>query len=335
MVPVSVAIVSWNSARWLPSCLDSLAAQSAAPSDVVVVDNASTDDGARIADAHPVVTRVERSTTNTGFAGGQNRAIRATRGEWVLVLNPDVVLEPDFLARLGARAAALAAPGAPGAPARSPRGLGTLCGKLRRMHADLGRPDPPLLDSTGIVFRRDFRHLDRGSGEVDRGQWEREEEVFGATAAAALYRRAMIEDVSIDGEFFDETFFAYREDADVAWRAQLLGWSCLYVPGAVGYHVRSVLPERRREVPAVLNRHSVKNRFLMRIKNVDGAVWRRCGVRGLLRDAAVVGGCVVAEWSSLPAFADVARLWPRARRQRAQIQARRRRGGEEIARWFA
>ena len=360
---ISVAIVAWNSARWLPSCLDSVAAQSLPPLDVVVLDNASADDGARIAGAHPVVTRVERSASNAGFAGGQNRAIRATRGDWVLTLNPDVVLEPDFLERLGARAASLeaavpegarasagggppeGAPAeAPGTPARgaastygaeAPARVGTLCGKLRRLLPDLSRADPPTLDSTGIVFRRDFRHLDRGSGEVDRGQWDREEEVFGATAAAALYRRAMIEDVSVDGEFFDEAFFAYREDADVAWRAQLLGWGCLYVPGAVGYHVRSVLPERRREVPAVLNRHSVKNRFLMRIKNADAAVWRRCGLRGLLRDAAVVGGCLAGEWSSLPAFADVARLWPRARRQRAWIQARRRRGGAEIARWFA
>lgn len=359
-VAISVAIVSWNSARWLPACLDSVAAQSTPPSDVVVVDNASTDESARIVTAHRAVTRFERSTTNTGFAGGQNRAIGATRGEWVLVLNPDVVLEPDFLARLGARAAALSAsdgdadaasrggasarapeaassrePAGPRREVRSSAPIGTLCGKLRRMQPDFGRPDPPLLDSTGIVFRRDFRHLDRGSGEIDRGQWDREEEVFGATAAAALYRRAMIDDVSVDGEFFDEAFFAYREDADVAWRSRLFGWGCLYVPGAVGYHVRSVLPERRREVPAVLNRHSVKNRFLMRIKNVDAAVWRRCGVRGLLRDATVVGGCLASEWSSLPAFSDLGRLWPRARRQRAQIQARRRASGEEIARWFA
>ena len=330
---ISVAIVAWNSARWLPSCLDSVAAQSSPPIDVVVLDNASGDESATIAAAHPAVTRLERSGSNTGFAGGQNRAIRATRGEWVLTLNPDVVLEPDFLARLAARAAAV--DGAPAAGPGRPGGIGTLCGKLRRLRPDLSRPDPPTIDSTGIVFRRDFRHLDRGSGEVDRGQWEREEEVFGATAAAALYRRAMIEDVSVDGEFFDEAFFAYREDADVAWRAQLLGWGCLYLPGAVGYHVRSVLPERRREVPAVLNRHSVKNRFLMRIKNVDAATWKRCGMRGLLRDAAVVGGCLATEWSSLPAFADLARLWPRARAQRATIQARRRRSGDEIARWFA
>ena len=93
------------------------------------------------------------------------------------------------------------------------------------------------------------------------------EYVFGASAAAALYRRAMIDDVAVDGDFFDPDFFAYREDADVAWRAQLLGWRCIYTPAAVAYHVRTVTPANRRSLPPVINMHSVKNRFLMRIKN--------------------------------------------------------------------
>ena len=169
---------------------------------------------------------------------------------------------------------------------------------------------------------------------VDLGQFDRLEPVFGATAAAALYRREMLEDVASEGEFFDEAFFAYREDADLAWRAQLLGWDCLYVPSAIGYHVRRVVPENRATLPAMLNRHSVKNRFLMRIKNTDRAVWRRCGWRGVQRDLLVVGGCLLQEWSSLPAFLDVLREAPRALRQRRALQARRRRSGAEIARWF-
>jgi GT2 family glycosyltransferase len=87
-----------------------------------------------------------------------------------------------------------------------------------------------VVDSTGIYFNPMLRHLDRGSQEVDNGHYLQYEYVFGATAAAALYRRAMIEDISLDGEFFDSDFFVYREDADVAWRAQLMGWKCLYAP---------------------------------------------------------------------------------------------------------
>ena len=321
-VSIAVTIVTYDSAAFLARCLDAVAAQTHAPREVVVLDNRSRDDSAAIARAHGAVTKLIESPDNTGFAGGQNRAIAATSTDWVLTLNPDVVLEPAFIATLAERA-------------ERPAPLGTLCGKLLRLGPDGAPVVPPRIDSTGIVFTRSFRHLDRGSEEPDDGRYAAEEPVFGATAAAAMYRRAMIEDVSVEGEFFDEAFFAYREDADLAWRAQLLGWDCLYVPSALGYHVRRVLPERRADVPAMLNRHSVKNRFLMRVKNADAAVWRRCALPGLARDAAVLGGCLVREWSSLPAFADVARLYPRARRQRAVIQAKRRRDGAAIARWFA
>ena len=321
-VSIAVTIVTYDSAAFLARCLDAVAAQTHAPREVVVLDNRSRDDSAAIARAHGAVTKLIESPDNTGFAGGQNRAIAATAADWVLTLNPDVVLDPAFIATLAERA-------------ERPAPLGTLCGKLLRLGPDGAPVVPPRIDSTGIVFTRSFRHLDRGSEEPDDGRYAAEEPVFGATAAAGMYRRAMIEDVSVEGEFFDEAFFAYREDADLAWRAQLLGWDCLYVPSALGYHVRRVLPERRADVPAMLNRHSVKNRFLMRVKNADAAVWRRCALPGLARDAAVLGGCLVREWSSLPAFADVARLYPRARRQRAIIQAKRRRDGAAIARWFA
>ena len=80
--------------------------------------------------------------------------------------------------------------------------------------------------------------------------------VFGATGAAAMFRRSFVEAVSVDGEFFDEDFFSYREDADLAWRAQVMGWKCLYTPAAVAWHVRRVTPERREQLPLVINWHS-------------------------------------------------------------------------------
>ncbi len=120
-----------------------------------------------------------------------------------------------------------------------------------------------------------LRHLDRGSLEVDNGHFRNYEYVFGATAAAALYRREMIDDISLDGEFFDTDFFVYREDADVAWRAQLMGWKCLYAPYARGYHVRKALPGNRRALPPEINMHSVKNRFLLRMKNMSPDLYRR------------------------------------------------------------
>ena len=145
-----------------------------------------------------------------------------------------------------------------------------------------------MVDSTGIYFNPMLRHLDRGSQEVDNGHYLQYEYVFGATAAAALYRREMIDDIALDGEFFDSDFFVYREDADVAWRAQLMGWKCLYAPYARGYHVRKVLPGNRRALPPEINMHSVKNRFLMRIKNISPDLYWRNWFSITARDLMVV-----------------------------------------------
>ena len=153
-------------------------------------------------------------------------------------------------------------------------------------------------------------------------------------APAALYRREMIADVADGNNFFDPDFFTYREDADVAWRAQLLGWRCLYVPEAVGYHVRSVGPRHRSSVPAVLNMHSVKNRFLMRIKNATGGLYRRFWLPATARDLLVVGGCLLWEQKSLPAFWRILMCLPRAVRQRRRIMERRRVSDESLAQWF-
>ena len=155
---IAVTLVTFDSADFLARCLDALAAQTAPPSEVVVVDNASRDDSLAIARRHPVVSRVIANTANVGFAAGQNQAIASSAGEWVLTLNPDVVLDAAFLATLAPRAA-------------QPHPLGTLCGKLLRLGPD-GRPvSPARLDSTGIEFTRSFRHLDRGSEEPDDGRY--------------------------------------------------------------------------------------------------------------------------------------------------------------------
>ena len=203
------------------------------------------------------------------------------------------------------------------------------------MRSSFPLPSKPLVDSTGIYFNPMLRHLDRGSQEVDNGHYLKTEYVFGATAAAALYRREMIDDISIDGEFFDSDFFVYREDADVAWRAQLMGWRCMYVPQARGYHVRTVRPGNRRALPAVINMHSVKNRFLMRLKNISGDLYARNWLSITARDLMVVGCCLLRERTSLKAFWFLARNWRRVMHKRREIQKRMRVDHRYIASWFS
>lgn len=318
---VAVTIVTFNSAKYIERCLDEVLRQDYHPLRVVVVDNASDDDTLALLHRYRHCVRIIQNERNTGFAAAQNQAIRAADADWVLILNPDVRLTSDFVKNLVEAGEA------------DPQ-IGTVCGKLLGMGPDFEIPSHPRFDSTGIFMTANFRHFDRGSGERDDGRYDRPEWVFGATGAAALYRRRMIEDISIDGEFFDEDFFAYREDADVAWRAQLLGWKCLYMPSAVAYHVRTVLPSNRRSQPAVINMHSVKNRFLLRIKNTTPGLYRKYWAAATGRDLLVIGGCLVREWRSLPALRLVVSGFPRTWRKRRAIMSKRRTDDRYLASWF-
>lgn len=318
---VSVTIVTYNSGRFIRRCLESVLEQKYPLKEIIVVDNASTDGTIDILEQFEDRCRVQYNEENSGFAAAQNQAIGLSQGEWVLTLNPDVLLLPNFIQALV------------DAGQFEPR-IGTVCGKLLTMSPHFEIPARAVVDSTGIYFNPMLRHLDRGSQEVDNGHYLNYEFVFGATAAAALYRRSMVEDISVDGEFFDSDFFVYREDADVAWRAQLLGWKCLYVPFACGYHVRKVLPGNRRALPPEINMHSVKNRFLMRIKNISRDLYRRNFFSITARDALVVACCLVREHTSLKALWFLARNWSRVMAKRRQIQARLRVDDAYMASWF-
>lgn len=318
---VSVTIVTYHSGRYIGRCLESILAQDYQPLEIIVVDNSSRDDTAEILSKYAGRIRLLWNERNAGFSAAQNQAIRMARGRWVLALNPDVILCRDFLSRL--MEAGQADPSA-----------GTVCGRLLVLPATLEIPARPQIDSAGLYFTPTLRHFDRGSRQADNGEYNRPEYVFGATAAAALYRREMIEDISPEGEFFDEDFFVYREDADVSWRAQLLGWKCRYVPEARGYHARTALPENRASLPPEINMHSVKNRFLMRIKNITAGLYLRYFLPITARDLCVLGYCLLVERSSLEAFRLVARNWRRALAKRRWILGRRRVSDHELARWF-
>ena len=318
---VCITIVTFNSSRYLRRCLEAALAQKDVQLNVVVVDNGSTDSTRRTLAEYEGRVRIILNPGNAGFAAAQNQAIRACHGDWVMTLNPDVLLEPDFVRRL-VDAGELDS------------GTGTVCGKLLSIGPGFEPLPERRIDSAGIFFTPALRHFDRGWHEIDRGAYDRPEYVFGASAAAALYRRAMIRDVSVGGNFFDPDFFAYREDADVAWRAQLLGWRCIYTPAAFSWHVRTMIPGKRGSVAPSINMHSVKNRFLMRIKNSTSGIYRQCWLPMTLRDLVVVAGCLAVEPSSLPAFRELARCWRKARDARRQIMQRRRVGDVALARWF-
>jgi GT2 family glycosyltransferase len=332
---VSILITTYNSEKFLKTCLESVLQQDYGDREIIIVDNASADSTRgilqeferRCASERGARVQVIYNDTNRGFAGGQNQAIAQAHGDWLLSLNPDVILKADFLSSLLEAARLVDA-------AHDGKSVGAFCGKLLRWKPGESEVRSNVIDSTGIYFLRNLRHLDRGSDEIDRGQYEQREYVIGATGAAALYRRGMVEDLSVCGEFFDEDFFAYREDADVAWRAQLMGWSCLYVPEAVAWHVRRVTPERFKQLPDEINRHSIKNRFLMRAKNISAGLYLRLLIPVTARDLLIFGYCVFFNPGLLSGLGLVWSKRKAIREKRRWIQGHRRTSDGELARWF-
>lgn len=326
---VSVHIVTYNSTDDIIDCLQAVIAQDYPIDQIVVVDNASNDgsadkvraffqqfnsDPAPTSLADHEVMIFERETKqyptlillenklNTGFAPAHNQAIAATETEYVLVLNPDLTLAPDYISRLIAHMEA------------NPQ-IGSATGKL------LLKADHGLVDSTGLRMNRARRAFDRGAGEPVE-QWTQSGPVFGVSGAAALYSRRMINDISVDDEFFDADFFAYKEDVDVAWRAQLLGWQGYYDAEAIGYHERGWKTSGRTSKSLFIRRISYINRYKMVYKNEPSRSMLKTILISLPYEIAAHGYMLLREPKLITAWKSFYTQLPALKKKRKYVQTR-------------
>lgn len=321
-----LVIVNWNGLRYLPRSLAALQTQREAVQ-IIVVDNASSDGSVEyLRREHPAV-RVIALDRNVGYAGGANLGIRATDARYVMVLNPDVVLEPQHAERLV------------DAMERDPS-IGAAQGKLYQVAPDdylAGRFPAEQIDSAGHAIRRSRMVVDIGQGEPDNGSFDEERSVFSACGAALLLRRAMLDDVAPDAEFFDEAFFAYKEDIDLCWRARLLGWDVRYIPSAVGHHVRGWAggrPPPVHQLPLSVRRHSWLNHYLLILKNDDPENLLRAAPSIAWWEILRQGHAALRDQALYPTYRTLWEHLPTVRRQRAQVHARRRVTAEQMRRWF-
>src|SRR5512138_3034202 len=201
---ISVIILNFNGKRYLEKCLSSLESQTYRDFEVIVVDNASSDGSVDYLKAGFPLVRIVENKKNLGFAGGTNSGIRRAEGEYILTLNNDTQVDRRFLECLAE-------------PMQSDKSVGVCASKMLL-------PDGRI-NSAGICLSRSGAAWDRGIFEQDHGQYDCQQEVFGACAGAALYRKEMLDEIGL----FDEDFFLYMEDVDLAFRAKLAGWKCVYV----------------------------------------------------------------------------------------------------------
>lgn len=318
---VAVCLVTHNASADLEGWWNALLEQDLRGIEVAAVDCASSDGSARrLAALQGLPLEVEALKENIGFAAGMNLAIERSTAPWVLSLNADTRPAPDFIRRLLGRA-----------EMSSPYRIGAVTGRLTRFSNE-GASET--LDACGMRLALAWRHLDRGSNEQDRGQYPFCERVFGGTGAATLFRREALLDVAIDGEIFDPSFHSFREDAELCFRLRERGWEILYEPAARCAHRRANLPSRRAAMPAAVNYHSLKNRYLLRAYHATWATLPLTFLPALGRDLLACGHALLRERSSLSAYSW---LWRHRRAigvRRRAIRSRRTASAWAVARWF-
>lgn len=228
---VSIHLVTWNGMTHIPSCVSAVQQQTYRPVDMMVVDNGSVDGTVKwLMSEHPEI-HLLRNTRNLGFCRGHNQAIRLTEAPFVLCLNQDVVLTPTWLAQ------------AMDWMEQRPE-IGAVGGKLLRYEytdEELKNVTPSdIIDSAGLQIYRTRHVVDRGIGQADHGSFLQPEAVFGLSGACVLFRRTALDSIRYQDEYFDEDFFAYKDDVDLSWRLLRQGWLNWYDGGMIAYHHRSI-----------------------------------------------------------------------------------------------
>ncbi|MFH1454652.1 MAG: glycosyltransferase family 2 protein [Armatimonadota bacterium] len=244
---ISVIVLNWNGKEYLARCFDSLRNQSFRDFEVYMIDNGSYDGSVDFVRKNYPEIKIITLKENVGFARGVNKGIKSSAGEFIALLNNDTEVESKWLEELYSGI-------------REDSKIGICASKMLFYYKK------DIINAAGDMYRADGVPDNIGIGEKDVGQYNEKRFVFGACAGAALYRRAMFEDIGL----FDEDYFEAVEDADLSFRAQLRGYKCLYNPKAVVYHVHMGTAEKFKELRF---ENTLLNRLRTLIKNMPLSVF--------------------------------------------------------------
>lgn len=332
---VSVVFASYGNADLLARAIPPMLAAQACDVEVLVVNNDPEQDiSAALGPVASDSVRILEMGGNAGYCGAHNRGIAESRGEFVFLANTDLFVAADYLDELVAFFQ------------RRPRAA---CANGKIFRYDLVEDRPTrLLDTAGLSFGRNRRGTDRGEGTEDDGAFEAEEQVFAVTGAAFFARRRALEEVAVEGEVLDETFFMYREDLDLSWRLRLAGWECWYVPTALAYHARSSrglgskayrsnpleFHRQQRVKPELSRTNSMRNQWLMLVKNEDLSNLVRDFPHIAVRELSVVAWALLFSPGTLVAVPEFARALRRTLAKRRAIKRRQAVPPGALREWF-
>ncbi len=338
---VSINLLTYNAGQYLESCLASVFKQSYPRLEILIIDNQSTDGTIDYLKGlkERANLRIIFNQKNLGFAAGHNQGIRESRGDFVCCLNQDAVLDKDFIQNAVQELV-------------KDNKIGALQGKLLRWNIgnlSLGQSMADyrvsyIIDTTGLIFLKNRRIVNRGQGEIEQGQFEKKEEVFGADGAAPVYRRQALVDVGINDEYFDEDFFCYKEDVDLAWRLRLAGWKTIYQPACLAWHARTSgesvalsyfgIVRERLKINKFSKYLAFKNQRLMQIKNEQMGLLIKHLPWFMPKEIASWFYVLLLEKYTWRAIKDLFKQAPGAWQKRKIIMDRKRLKAGQIGKWF-
>ena len=370
---VTISLINYNDRKFIFKAIESAVKQSYSNLEIIITDNKSTDGtreeiGEKIEkwelEREVIAEKAEFQTikpqiiyikneNNDGFGKPHNQAIRKSNGEFVLLLNSDALLKSDYVEN----AIKIF---------DNPK-VGVVQGKLLRYDFDKDElnyskenPDLNVIDTTGLMMLKNRRIVCIGQGDADKGQFEKENEVFGADGAVPVYRKSALEDVRlpiISGnsslkkdeecvyEYFDENFFLYKEDVDLAWRLRLSGWKTIYTPNAIAYHGRGSgdstaknylgIIKERRKINTRAKYLSFKHQRLMQIKDdFPSLLFTKHFPRFIVKEVGAWIYMTVFERFTFRILKDLYKDIPLFIKKRKMVMAKKRVSAKEMEKWF-
>lgn len=337
---VSIVLIGFNSQKFLKTCLGSVSQQTYTHLEKIFIDNASTDPNDHSCEEvernFPDV-KVIKNTHNSGYTGASNQGFHISKGEYVMILNPDIIMEPTYIEECVK------------AFERDQK-MAAVTGKIYKYDFEHHRKTK-FIDTVGLFSYRNRRVIDDGQGLEDQGQFDEPTETFGISGACPLYRRCALNEISIPlagnkpTECWDEDFFMYKEDIDICWRLRLAGWKCWYQPTAVANHGRGTgvlkrfthleVAKNRSKLNAFQKGLSLRNQRLMQIKNELPANVLSDFFPIIWKEILVLGYTLLREPKLLKNWFQIFPLIPKMLKKRKFIMKHKKVTSQEMKKWLS
>ena len=328
---ISIVIINYNTKHFLKTCIDSVLAQTHKNLEIIFIDNDSHDGSCEfVQDTYPQVTTV-CNKDNLGYVGAGNQGIKLTNGDYVMILNPDIIFEPDYIEKCIEKM-------------EKDQNIAAIGGKVLKYDFEK-KEKTKFIDTVGVFSYRNRRFIDDGQGLEDTGQFDEPREVFGISGACPIYRKEALEDVKIDDEYFDENFFMYKEDIDISWRFRLFGWKNFYLPTAVANHGRGTgvlkrfthmeVYKNRSKLNRLQKYHSYKNQRLTQLKNEFFLGFLKDFFPILWKEILVTGYVFLKEPFLIKAWWQMLKQVPSTLKKRRYIMKNKKVGWKEMSKWLS